>query len=93
MIAPAVLGLGIALKARREAPEWLESHYVFQVRTFWIGLCAATVSSVLLLSNVLTLPGLVLGLLLIVWMVARSALGFICVVKLQPYPRPRAWLA
>lgn len=92
LIVPAVLGLAIALNARRDAPEWLESHYVYQVRTFWIGLCAAAVGTALLLSGALTLFGLVLSLLLIVWLVARSALGFVCVVKLQPYPRPRAWM-
>jgi uncharacterized membrane protein len=89
---PAVVGVIIAHNARRTAPEWLQSHYLFQIRTFWIGLAGAAIGAVLLFSGQLTLVGLLLWLALVVWMELRSALGFIDIVKLKSYPRPRAWL-
>ncbi len=33
-----IVGVVIAYMNRDTAPEWLKSHYTFQVRTFWIGL-------------------------------------------------------
>jgi uncharacterized membrane protein len=92
LLLPAVVGVIVAYNARRTAPGWLQSHYLFQIRTFWIGLVGTMAAGALLFSGKLTLAGLVLGLLLIVWMEMRSALGFINVVKLRALHRPRTWL-
>jgi uncharacterized membrane protein len=50
------------------------------------------VGAALLFSGRLTLLGLLLGLLMIVWLEMRSALGFIKVVKHRAFPRPRSWM-
>jgi uncharacterized membrane protein len=92
LLVPAVAGVLVAYNARRTAPAWLESHYLFLIRTFWIGLAGMAVAAALLFSGKLTLAGLVLGLLLIVWLEMRSAMGFIKVVKLRALSRPRSWL-
>ena len=39
-----IVGLVLAYVNRDGAPEWLRSHYTFQIRTFWIGLLYLTVS-------------------------------------------------
>jgi uncharacterized membrane protein len=82
--------VAVAYNARRSAPDWLQSHYLFQIRTFWIGLAGAVVAGVLLFS--VTPFGLLLALSLVVWLELRSAVGFINLVKLRSYPRPRSWL-
>jgi uncharacterized membrane protein len=92
LLVPAVAGVLLAYNARRTAPAWLESHYLFLIRTFWIGVAGMAVAAALLFSGKLTLAGLVLGLLLIVWMEMRGAMGFINVVKLRGLSRPRSWL-
>ena len=92
LLVPALAGVLLAYSARHRAPAWLQSHYLFLIRTFWIGLAGTAVASALLFSGKLTLVGLVFGLLLIVWLEMRSALGFIRVVKLRAVPRPRSWL-
>lgn len=92
LLVPAVAGVAIAYNARRSAPAWLQSHYLFLIRTFWIGLAAGAVGAALVFSGKLTLGGLVLWLLLIVWLEVRSALGFIRLAKLRAFPRPRSWL-
>ena len=33
----AIVGLIIAYVNRDDAPGWLQTHYRFQIRTFWIG--------------------------------------------------------
>lgn len=92
LLIPAVAGVAIAYNARRSAPAWLQSHYLFLIRTFWIGLAAGAVGAALVFSGKLTLGGLVLWLLLIGWLEVRSALGFISLAKLRAFPRPRSWL-
>jgi uncharacterized membrane protein len=92
LLVPAVAGVLLAYNARRTAPAWLQSHYLFLIRTFWIGLTGMAVAAALLFSSKLTLGGLVLGLLLIVWLEMRSAMGFIQVVKLRGLSRPHTWL-
>lgn len=92
LLIPAVAGVAIAYNARRSAPAWLQSHYLFLIRTFWIGVAAGAVGAALVFSGKLTLGGLVLWFLLIVWLEVRSARGFIRLVKLRAFPRPRSWL-
>ena len=92
LLLPAVVGVLIAYNARRTAPAWLQSHYLFLIRTFWIGFAGTAVSAALLFSGKLTLAGLVLGLLLIGWLEMRSAIGFISLEKLHALRRPRSWL-
>src|SRR6266849_3762991 len=67
----AIVGLVLAYVNRDTAPDWLKSHYTFQIRTFWIGLlyfAAAVVLCVILI-------GFVLVPAAIIWFVVRCALG------------------
>lgn len=36
----AIVGVIMAYVSKTDAPEWLKSHYVFLIRTFWIVRCA-----------------------------------------------------
>ena len=39
-----IVGVIMAYVYRGEAPDWLQSHYRFQIRTFWIGLLYVVLS-------------------------------------------------
>jgi uncharacterized membrane protein len=43
-----LIGVIMAYVYRNDAPDWLQSHYRFQIRTFWIGLLYALVGVLLL---------------------------------------------
>lgn len=92
LAVPAILGVAVAYNARKTAPAWLQSHYLFQIRTFWIGCAGSIMGAAMVFSGRLTIVGLLLWLALVVWTEMRSALGFINIVKLKSYPRPRDWM-
>jgi uncharacterized membrane protein len=83
-----VIGVILAYVAREAAPDWLKSHYTFQIRTFWIGLLYFVVACCLcvILIGFLLLP------VVYVWFVVRSALGLSRLVRTEPYPTPENWL-
>src|SRR5690554_696347 len=43
----SVIGVVIAYVYRGKGPEWLDEHYRYQIRTFWIGLLYASVATLL----------------------------------------------
>lgn len=68
----ALVGVVIAYVYRGKGPEWLERHYRYQIRTFWIGLLYFCLAGVLMF----VLIGFVLWLVAAVWLVIRCVKGF-----------------
>jgi uncharacterized membrane protein len=83
----SIAGLVLAYVNRETAPDWLKTHYQFQVRTFWIGLLYGGVSFVLCF----VLIGLPLMLASLVWFIVRCALGIDRLLKREAYPTPDSW--
>ncbi len=85
----AVGGVILAYVVRKDAPEWLQSHYEFQIRTFWGGLIGSVVGLILI-------PALGLGFLVWLaaglWFLIRSVAGLGQLLNNKPYPTPRSWL-
>lgn len=82
-----IVGLVMAYVARDTAPDWLKSHYTFQIRTFWIGLLyflGACLLCVLLIGFVL-LP------VVVIWFIVRCALGLARLLRREAYPTPGSW--
>jgi uncharacterized membrane protein len=69
-------------------PEWAESHYRFQIRTFWIGLLYGVIGVILLF----VLVGWIVLLFSLIWMIVRCVKGMKFAGAAQPYPTPGAWL-
>ena len=98
-----LIGLVIAYANRDRAGPAMQSHYVFQIRTFWIAIAWWIIAGVLFLWGIplsLILVGVPLlmagGLILAmthIWFALRCILGLIYVSRGEPYPRPRSWLA
>jgi uncharacterized membrane protein len=83
-----IVGVVLAYVNRDTAPEWLKSHYTFQIRTFWIGLVAMTASCVLMV----VLIGFVLAPIVAIWFIVRCAVGLSRLLNNEPYPTPQNWI-
>ncbi|RUR39162.1 DUF4870 family protein [Vreelandella populi] len=68
----SVIGVIIAYMYQGKGPAWLDEHYRYQIRTFWIGLLYGIIASVL----TLVLIGFPLLLALAVWFIVRCVKGF-----------------
>lgn len=68
----SIIGVIIAYVYKGKGPVWLDEHYRYQIRTFWIGLVYGIVFSVL----TLILIGFPLLLALAVWLIIRCVKGF-----------------
>ena len=84
----AIVGLIVAYVPRDDAPGWLQSHYQFQIRTFWIGLLYMIVGIMLLQF----LIGLLILLFFIFWLIVRCAKGIKYLDKEEAYPEPGSWM-
>lgn len=67
-----IVGVIIAYVYRGKGPPWLDGHYRYQIRTFWIGLLYASVAALLSLIGI----GLILMLGLAIWLIVRCVKGF-----------------
>jgi uncharacterized membrane protein len=83
-----IVGLVLAYINRDAAPDWLKSHYTFQIRTFWIGLLFGFVSFPLCFVGV----GFLLLLVTMIWFVVRCAVGLDRLMKREAYPTPDSWI-
>ena len=83
----AIVGVVVAYVYDGDGPEWLRSHYRFQIRTFWIGLLFATVC----VAASLILIGYALAFLLAIWLIVRCVRGLKYAYRGAPYPNPASW--
>lgn len=85
-IGPLV-GVFLAYLNRGTGPEWIESHYRYQIRTFWIGLLYSTVGVVTLL----VLIGWLVLLATAIWLILRCARGLTWLDRGEAVPDPATW--
>lgn len=83
-----IVGVVMAYINRNDAPEWLKSHYDFQIRTFWIGALYMFVG--ILLS--LILIGYLILLFWMVWLIVRCVKGMKYLDERQAHPNPSGWM-
>ena len=98
-----LIGLIVAYANRDRAGPAMETHYTFQIRSFWIAIALWVIGLVLLFFGIplmLVLIGFPLviagGLILAgthIWFALRCILGLVYVSRGEAYPRPRSWLA
>jgi uncharacterized membrane protein len=84
----AVVAVILAYVSKATAPEWMQSHYTFQIRTFWLSLLFWVIGGVLTVVGI----GFVIVAAVGVWVVVRCILGLSWLLKGQPYPTPRNWM-
>ena len=84
----SIIGVIMAYVNRSGAPEWVQTHYQFQIRTFWIGLLIGVIGFVTLLIII----GWLILLFYLIWLIVRCVKGMNYISKAQPYPNPTTWL-
>ncbi len=83
-----LIGVVMAYLAKGEAPEWLDTHYRYQIRTFWIAFLYTFVSVLL----TVILIG-ILGLLATaVWLIVRCIKGFQALDRGEPIENVATWM-
>ena len=90
LFVTGLIGLVLAYVWRGEPhEEWESSHYTYLIRTFWIGLTGALVSTMLMI----VLIGFVLLIAVAVLVVVRCVLSLVNAQKQQPMPNPETLFA
>lgn len=84
----SIIGVIIAYIYRGKGPAWLDEHYRYQVRTFWIGLLYASISTLL----TLILVGFPMLLALAVWFIVRCVKGFKGLQEKRAPTNVNSWL-
>lgn len=84
----AIVGVVMAYIYRNDAPDWLQSHYQLQIRTFWIGLLYVFLGA--LLSHVFI--GLLILLFWLIWLIVRCVKGMKFLDRKEAYPDPTGWM-
>lgn len=73
--------------AKQNPPQWLATHYLYQKRTFWIGLFANLIAWAVSFTG----AGLLLFPLIAIWVVARSVKGLIRVAQHAEIEEPLSY--
>lgn len=84
----AIIGVIMAYINRNDAPAWVQSHYQFQIRTFWIGLLISIVGTVTLAF----LVGWLILLFALVWWIVRCVKGIKMLSNGVEHPDPTSWM-
>jgi len=83
-----LIGVVMAYVNKADAPEWLQTHYQFQIRTFWIGLLYVMVGAIL---SVIIIGWFII-FFTIVWMVIRCVKGMKSLDAQEAHPNPTGWM-
>ena len=83
-----LIGVVLAYINRGKAGGWVESHYTWAIRTFWIGILYALVAAVLSV----ILIGFLLMLAVAVWVIVRVVIGFQAVGRGEAIRNPQSWM-
>jgi Predicted membrane protein len=84
----SLIGVIMAYINKDDAPDWVKSHYQYQIRTFWIGLLYSLIGVLLLAVFV----GILVLLAVLVWYIVRCIKGMNYLEKGQAHPDPITWL-
>lgn len=84
----AIIGLVMSYVTKEREPDWLKTHHIFLIHTFWIGLLGGFVGILLSVVGI----GLLILLALLVWWIVRCVQGLDYLNKREPIPAPRSWL-
>ncbi len=83
-----IIGVIMAYINKNDAPDWLKSHYQFQIRTFWIGGLYMLIG--VILSFILI--GYLVFLFWVVWLIVRCIKGMKSLDQKQAHPNPTGWM-
>lgn len=82
-----IIGVIFAYLNRGKAGGWVDTHYTWAIRTFWIGLLYGVISVLLTIAVI----GVLLGIATVVWVVVRCIIGLQKASAGQPIDKPQSW--
>jgi len=82
------VGSVLAYLNRGKSPAWVETHYTWAIRTFWIGLLFGFISLLLLFVAI----GFLTALATAVWAIVRIVIGLQAIGRSEPIKNPQSWL-
>lgn len=83
-----LIGLVLAYVNRGKSEPWIETHYTWAIRTFWIGLLFGFVGAILML----LLIGFLVLIAVAVWFIVRIVIGLQALNRGEPIRNPESWL-
>ncbi|WP_218110553.1 DUF4870 family protein [Ostreibacterium oceani] len=83
-----IIGVIMAYVKQSESPAWLQTHFRFQIRTFWIGILYVVIGIITLAIII----GFFILLFTTVWYIIRCAKGMNALSNRQPIENPASWL-
>lgn len=83
-----IVAVVLAYLFRGGATGWLASHYVYVIRTFWIGLLYSLLAMLLMIVFI----GWIVYLAIVVWLVIRCVKGMQLLARREPVPDPQTWM-
>lgn len=84
----SLVGVIMAYMNRAEAPDWVKTHFRFQIRTFWIGLLYGVVGIAL----TWVLIGFLILLFVVVWWIVRCLKGMKAIERGEAVADPGTWM-
>lgn len=84
----SIIGVVIAYLNKSKATGWMQSHYIWAIRTFWIGILYSFISLMLTVVFI----GFLGMLATIIWVVVRCVVGLQKAGNQQPIDDPNKWL-
>ena len=90
-VVPPIIGLIMAYTNRSDAPAWVQSHYQFQIATFWIGALFFIVGG-LVATFIFNFIGWIIFVLTMIWWIIRCVRGLKLLFEGASYPNPTTWV-
>lgn len=84
----SLIAVVMAYINKDDAPEWLRTHYQFQIRTFWVGFLYFFIGAIL--SSIII--GYLVILFAVIWVVIRCVKGMKYLDAGQAHPNPTSWM-
>ncbi len=84
----SIIGLIMAYVNKGDAVEWIQTHYQFQIRTFWIGLLYVLIG----FFTLFILIGWLILIFATVWYIVRCVQGMKYLDAQQAHPNPTTWM-
>ena len=84
----SIIGVVIAYMNRGKAGGWIESHYTWAIRTFWMGLLYSLISAVLMIVGI----GFLLFFAVAIWAIIRIVKGLQKAARDEAIDDPETWL-
>jgi len=83
-----IIGLIMAYVMKDGSQHWLQTHYRFQIRTYWIGLLYTIIGVITININI----GYLVLIFAFVWMIVRCTKGLKQLEERQPVKNLESWL-